>query len=184
MTSYTSASPARSQPYGPSANSPSCASEQQAKRTAEPPNALKSALVYLVSSLLCALFGAIYELFSHEVYSYFMIYAFAIPLALGALPNLVCAITGLRAPGKLAANAWNSGVATLTVGSIFWGALEIFGTTSKLALVYPVAAAILLAAGVVLYARKTDSCAHFRRRAARRSARMPQAPVGTEGTRA
>ena len=32
---------------------------------------------YLLSTVICALFGAVYELFSHEVYSYYMIYAFA-----------------------------------------------------------------------------------------------------------
>ena len=35
---------------------------------------------------ILALFGAIYELFSHDVYSYYMIYAFAIPLLMGVLP--------------------------------------------------------------------------------------------------
>jgi len=103
--------------------------------------------------VFCALFGAVYELFSHEVYSYFMIYAFAIPLVLGVLPNLAAALFGWRAPGKIAANAWNSGVAALTVGCIFQGALEIYGTTNQLAIVYPVVAAALLVAGVVFHVR-------------------------------
>lgn len=46
----------------------------------------KTALYYLFISLFCILFGAVYELFSHEVYSYFMLYAFVIPLGGGALP--------------------------------------------------------------------------------------------------
>ena len=120
------------------------------------PSTLKSALAYLIASLACAAFGAIYEVFSHGVYSYFMIYAFAIPLALGALPNLIVALMGRRGPGKLAANAWNSGVATLTVGSLFQGALEIYGTTSKLTVVYPVVAALLLATGVVFHLRTAN----------------------------
>lgn len=48
----------------------------------------KTALYYLFISLFCILFGAVYELFSHEVYSYFMLYAFVIPLGGGALPFL------------------------------------------------------------------------------------------------
>ena len=43
---------------------------------------------YLTASVFCALFGAVYELFSHGVYSYWMIYAFAFPLLLGAIPCL------------------------------------------------------------------------------------------------
>lgn len=49
-------------------------------------SALKTALVYLLASLFCVLFGAVYELFGHGVYSYFMIYAFVFPLAGGTLP--------------------------------------------------------------------------------------------------
>ena len=43
--------------------------------------ASRTAFVYLLVSLFCALFGAVYEVFSHEVYSFYMIYAFAFPLA-------------------------------------------------------------------------------------------------------
>lgn len=48
--------------------------------------ASRTAFVYLLVSLFCALFGAVYEVFSHEVYSFYMIYAFAFPLAGGTLP--------------------------------------------------------------------------------------------------
>ena len=41
----------------------------------------KTAFFYLLVSLFCALFGGVYEYFSHEVYSNCMIYAFFIPLA-------------------------------------------------------------------------------------------------------
>ncbi|MBO7675160.1 MAG: hypothetical protein J6S63_09140 [Atopobiaceae bacterium] len=116
------------------------------------PDLRRSALVYVVTSLACALFGAVYELFSHEVYSYFMIYAFALPLGLGALPNLALACAHKHAPGRFAANAWNSGVATLTVGSIFRGATDIYGTTCSLAVAYPVVGAALLVVGLVAYA--------------------------------
>ena len=121
-------------------------------------NPLKTSFAYLVAVLFCAFFGAVYELFSHGVYSYFMMYAFAIPLALGVLPNLAATRFGWRAPNKLAANAWNSGVAALTVGCIFQGALEIYGTTNQLAAVYPVVAAALLAVGVVFHVRDRLSC--------------------------
>ena len=49
-------------------------------------SAIRTALLYLAASILCAMFGAVYEAFSHDVYSYFMIYAFLFPLIGGALP--------------------------------------------------------------------------------------------------
>ena len=62
-------------------------------------------------TILFALFGAVYELFSHEVYSYYMIYAFGIPLILGVLP---CALklyslshaAAAAASGKLSGNSF------------------------------------------------------------------------------
>ena len=59
--------------------------------------AVRISVNYLAAALFCALFGAVYEIFSHEVYSYPMIYAFAIPLAGGALPFLAFA-AGLLFP--------------------------------------------------------------------------------------
>ena len=43
---------------------------------------------YLWISIFFAVFGGIYEYFSHGVYSYFMIYAFMIPLVLGTVPTM------------------------------------------------------------------------------------------------
>ncbi len=40
----------------------------------------RTSLNYLWISLFCLLFGAVYELFSHGVYSMYMIYAFVFPL--------------------------------------------------------------------------------------------------------
>ena len=75
--------------------------------------AQKDAAVFLGVSILTGLFGAIYELFSHEVYSYFMIYAFA-----------------------LCRNLYHAGIATLTIGSIMRGVLDIYGTTNSLSNIY------------------------------------------------
>jgi glucan phosphoethanolaminetransferase (alkaline phosphatase superfamily) len=111
---------------------------------------LREALAFVAVSLVCALLGAVYELFSHEVYSYYMIYAFVLPLALGALPNLVIELRGLRPPSRSAANVWNSGVATLVVGSMFRGALDIYGTTSGFVVIYLIVGAILLGGGMLL----------------------------------
>lgn len=132
---------------------------------------LHDAFLFLIAGIVCAVFGMIYELFSHEVYSFYMIYAFLIPLVPGALLNLVIAWlavrkekrlrireaaepretrvgTGIFFPGRFTRFAWNAGIAALTVGSIFKGVLDIYGTTNKLIAVYPLVAAILLCAAV------------------------------------
>ncbi|MBQ7247577.1 MAG: hypothetical protein IJS22_05765 [Lachnospiraceae bacterium] len=105
----------------------------------------------MLAACLCALIAAVYESFSHEVYSYYMLFAFAVPLAGGALPLLALVLAGRQLPGRLAVWAWSSGIAALTVGSMFKGALDIYGTTSRLLIVYPVIASVMMCLGLVLY---------------------------------
>ena len=108
-------------------------------------------LVYLLLTVFCALFGAVYESFSHGVFSYFMLYAFAFPLVLGGLPFFLMAFSRCPLPGRAALNLYHSGIAALTVGSIFQGVLEIYGTTNRLIAVYWAAGALLTAGGILLY---------------------------------
>ncbi len=99
--------------------------------------AAKTALAYLMAAVFCALFGAVYELFSHEVYSYFMLYAFAFPLCGGTFPYLIyslCSETAVPDPyDRLLGHA---GIASLTIGSIVSGVLEIYGTANRLIIIY------------------------------------------------
>ena len=104
---------------------------------------------YLLAAICCALFGALYELFSHEVYSYFMICAFAFPLLLGAVPLFLIQKRAIPFPGK-AADLIHAGVAALTVGSIVQGVLEIYGTSNPLTAAYWVAGGTLTAIGWLL----------------------------------
>ena len=104
----------------------------------------------MCATAFLALFGAIYEKFSHEVYSYHMIYAFAVPLLLGVLPDAAL-LLGNRRISRVTLRLWNYGIATLSVGSVFQGALEIYGTTNSLSIVYPIAGGALLLAGVFCY---------------------------------
>ena len=100
----------------------------------------------------CAVFGAVYERFSHGVYSRFMIGAFAVPLLLGALPFFLLRKAGKPFPGALPADLIHAGAAALTVGSITRGVLDIYGTTNSLVLVYWLAGGALTSAGWVLTA--------------------------------
>lgn len=60
---------------------------------------------YLAASIVIAAAGAVYGLFGHGVYSYYMTYAFMIPLLAGAVPHLLAAMRGEGAQEKAEAEA-------------------------------------------------------------------------------
>ncbi len=91
---------------------------------------------YLWATILCALFGAVYEAFSHGVYAYGMLYAFAFPLIGGVLPALILLKRGIHFPNDAVLQLWHFGISALTVGSLFSGALTIYGTSSPLTMIY------------------------------------------------
>ena len=109
------------------------------------------ALNYLAAAVICAATGLIYELFSHGVWSTYMTLGWMFPLVLGTLPNLIIRLTGAKEPGVAAENVYACGIATFTVGCMLKGVLEIFGTTSHLLKVYPIAGTALIAAGAIIY---------------------------------
>lgn len=112
----------------------------------------RTALIYLLAAIFCGVFGSVYELFSHGVYSYYMIYAFAFPLVGGVLPFLVLDLFHpKRTPSALAQGLYHAGIATLTVGSIIQGVLVIYGTTNSKTVFYWIAGAVLAAAGILVY---------------------------------
>ena len=109
-----------------------------------------------------AAFAAIYELFSHQVYSRVLIFAFLIPLFGGVLPyGLLSGSQRSKKPGILAQCLYNSGLATLTAGSIFQGILEIYGTTSHLSIVYWTIGFSLSILGLIAYVAAAN---HFFKR--------------------
>lgn len=112
---------------------------------------VKTGLIYLFISMFCALFGAIYEYFSHEVYSYFMIYAFVFPLAGGVLPFLGLTLGKKSFPTKLTYNLYNSGIASLTLGSVCQGILDIYGTSNRLICVYWIMGVLFCLSGIICY---------------------------------
>ena len=111
----------------------------------------------LLLTLFCVLFGAVYECFSHEVYSYFMLYAFVFPLLLGVLPFFLRFRLGRPFPRRAAVELILSGMAFLTVGSLVQGVLEIYGTTSPLMIGYWISGLVLTAGGWLLAIPKKDA---------------------------
>lgn len=100
------------------------------------------ALKDLLFAIFVALAGFIYEQFSHGVYSAFMVYAFLPPLLLGTLPLLLRTLRGQALPGVWCVRLFHWGIIVLTVGCLFQGALEIYGTTSRLTLGYWLGSAV------------------------------------------
>lgn len=109
-----------------------------------------AAFVYLLIACFCALFGWIYEHFSHGVYSYAMLYAFAYPLLGGTLPLLALGLSrrGSR-PIGMDVTLYRCGIATLTLGSIITGVLEIYGTRNPLTDVYQWVGWVLVGIGLL-----------------------------------
>ncbi len=116
---------------------------------------LKKHLVFnLAGTLFLVLFGAVYETFSHGVFSFYMLYAFSVPLVFGVTLYLIL-LFARRYPGRVFLNLWNSAIAAFSAGSVFKGVLEIYGTTNSLVAVYPVCGCILAVSALVslLFAR-------------------------------
>lgn len=106
--------------------------------------AVRIAFVYLLVTTLCALAGCVYEVFSHGVWSGFMVYAFAFPMMLGAVPFGWIALTGRSLPHRWALRLHHAGVATLTLGSFMEGVMMIYGTANPLTMIYWIVGAMLI----------------------------------------
>lgn len=113
----------------------------------------RTAARYLFAAAVSAVFSAVYEAFSHGVYSAFMIWMFLWPLLGGAIPfGILARCRRLPKPPRRSRCLYHSGIATLTVGSCMTGIFEIYGTTSGYVAVYWVAGFALAIAGLLCYA--------------------------------
>jgi hypothetical protein len=120
---------------------------------------LKTSFIYLIVSIVLMIAGAVYEHFSFGVYSYFMIYAFAIPLAGGALPFLAKYMRNIRgaksSSGSAAGITAYSGAAEATTYSGAAEATAYSGAATETAAaghheaIYHLALATLTAGSIV-----------------------------------
>ena len=106
---------------------------------------------YLILSIFFIIFGYIYELFSHNVYSTYMMYAFLIPFILGTLIYfLIYKPSFYNALNYTAMKLYNCSIITLTIGSIIKGFLDIYGTTNNLIIVYLVVSISLVIISLII----------------------------------
>lgn len=107
--------------------------------------ATRLGLTWLLTAFVAAAFSGIYEYFSFGVYSMHMIFVFAYPLLLGALPCFVLGKLHKPMPSRI----YNDGVLLLMFGSMVTGILEIYGTTSPYTSWYFYGGFLLLGIGVI-----------------------------------
>ena len=95
----------------------------------------KLVFTYLIITLVCAGFGAVYEFFSNGVYSYF----YCILYFRSKIPRCI------------ARRFQHFGILTVTVGCMVCGILEIYGTTNHLVNIYFIVGGVFLVIGNFMY---------------------------------
>ena len=109
-----------------------------------------AAITGAVLALVCVIFTAVYEQFSHGAVSSHMRCMFLMPLAGCALPALLCYLTPLhRHVSRPTFNLWNSGLAVWAVGCLFRGIVNISGRFTDLDRIYWIAGWVFLSAAVL-----------------------------------
>ena len=102
------------------------------------------------------IFSQVYEHFSHGVYSGFMIYAFLIPFIGLFVPSILNRFILKREIPDMAKLSLKCGIATLTVGSIYKGVLEIYGTSTNFEIIYLTVGLVLCILAVILMTIKSN----------------------------
>lgn len=106
-------------------------------------------IVYVFTTLFLIAFNYIYSLFGHGVSSLYMSYAFTFSLVLGVVGFMV--IGWLKLDNRIALNLYNAGIATLTVGSVLRGILDIAGADATFPIYYFIVGAVFAAVGGLIY---------------------------------
>ena len=98
---------------------------------------------HFIISIFIAFLGFTYELFSHNVDSFYMKYAFLIPLLFGVIINITLLLLKIKI-FKTSNMFYNEFIYTSVVGFLLKGALDIYGTTNKFLIVYLIISLTLL----------------------------------------
>lgn len=112
--------------------------------------------IFLGVTIFVGVFAFVYEQFAHGVRSKPMMFAFLYPLLMGVLPAFVLSRIGklkqipYASLMRAGVNLFVSGVATLTMGSVATGVVDIYGTTNRLLKYYSIVGWPLFGIGAVL----------------------------------
>ena len=112
-------------------------------------------LIYALVSAFLVFFNAVYSLYGHGVHSASMTLMFLYPLIGGvlgfALLWLFCPAAETVRRFRLLYNLYNAGVATLIIGSMIKGVLDIAGTASPYTAVYFIIGWLLTGIGFLYF---------------------------------
>jgi hypothetical protein len=112
----------------------------------------KTSVTFLAISLFCVFFNWIYGRYGHGVPSDHMTFMFCYPLFGGtAVYLLIGALPKAWMPERFIINIYNSGIATLIVGSALRGVFDIAGTSSPFQPVFIIAGTVMISLGVLGY---------------------------------
>lgn len=111
-------------------------------------------LIYLGITAFIALFGFVYEQFSHNVHTFYMWFAWIWVLGFGFIPYLLFYLLPIkRVPGLVSESVYNFGVAMITFRSIYKGVIIIYNTTGDdMIMAYTIISIVSLVGGALLYA--------------------------------
>ena len=114
---------------------------------------LRIIVAYIGITAFIALFGFIYEQFSHGANSPYMWFAWVWVLGFGLLPHLILYFAPVKyVPGLLSGCLYNLGAALISTRSIFIGVVTIANTPDpRWPVVYLIVSLIFLIAGASLY---------------------------------
>lgn len=109
----------------------------------------KTVIFYVCTTLFLIAFNYIYSLFGHGVSSPFMTFAFGFSLVPGVIGFLVIGWMGVQS--RTAYNLYNAGIATLIMGSLLKGILDIAGADTTYPVYYFIVGSLLVATGGLIY---------------------------------
>lgn len=122
---------------------------------------MRVAVAYLAVCAFCGFFSSVYFRFSHGVSSDYMVFLCLYPFVGGVVPYTALYLAGLDAPRGVAAGCFNWGVATVAVGSMIRGIIDIsgyvvthvafFGLEVNYTNLYFIIGGLLMACGIGLY---------------------------------
>lgn len=122
---------------------------------------MKCLIGYGTATVFCFVFQLIYEHFSHGVTSYYMVYAFLIPM-IGGLISILSFGSKNSRENHLFRQLLCGSIIWLTLGSIYQGVLDIYGTTNHLVILYVIVAVIQLViallAIIIANANQSGNC--------------------------
>lgn len=111
----------------------------------------KQSILYIIITIICMIFSFIYELNSHHVYSFYMIFAFIFPLLSFLLS--IYLYKKYKKINRIGINLYNSSIACFTLYFYIMGFLKIYGTTNSKVYVYLILGTLLFILAMIYLTR-------------------------------